>query len=264
MDHDFDVVEQKIAEAEFFLSKMAKAGSSKFEFECYLSAFLASSRTSTLALQQFKHVEGFEDWYSKHRKALKDSSIAKFFLDLRNAHLHGGQYPVRGGVFHRGTARYEFRTTESREPVPSSDIVSACRNFFILILEIVHNSYVDLGVRIDSQQYYTKEHFSTLGRSINDAEIEIYGWVCESLIEEGYDEDARWSELRGKVYECSINHLFYSYLGKITPQPIEPDHYADFAYTPEERGWIHPPAGYSSVEAYWEDSGITKPDYYGL
>ncbi|WP_259754014.1 hypothetical protein [Pseudomonas sp. GCEP-101] len=262
MDHDFDVVEQKVAETEFFLGKMARAGSNMFEFQCYLSAFLASSRTSTLALQQFKHVEGFEEWYSKHRESLKQSSMAKFFLDLRNAHLHGGQYPVKSGIFYRDTARYEFRSTESRQPVPSSDILASCRKFFILILEIVHDCYVELGPNLDSQQYFTKEHFSLTDRSIDDAEIEVFGWICEHLIEEEYDDDARWSELRGNVYECSINHLFYSYLGKVTPQPVEPDHYVDFAYTPEERGWIHPPAGYSSVEEYWAESGIQKPDYH--
>lgn len=260
MDHNFDVVEQKVAEAEFFLTKMAQAGSMKFEFECYLSAYLASSRTSTLALQQFKHLPGFHEWYSKHQLILKNNPLAKFMLDLRNAHIHGGPYPVRGGVFTREAAKYDFLKSESRQPCPSSDVLSACRSHFILILGIIHDCYIELGKFIDQQQYYTKENFSEMGLSIDDAEIEVFGWIRTSLIEEGYDEDARWSELRGKLYECSINHLFYSYLGEITPQPIVPEHYVDFSFTPEERGWAHTPAGYPTLEAYWKDAGITKPN----
>lgn len=256
MNHNFDTVEKKIAEMEFFLSSMHKAGSNIFEFECYLSAYLAAARTSTLALQQFKHLPEFPNWYSKHQLKLKESPLANFFLDLCNNHIHGGPYPVRGGEFDKNTAKYYFSSTNDKNPPPATDILSAARDNFLLLLAITYDCYVEFGLHIDSQQYYTKEHFAALGRSIDDAEIEVCGWVCESLIEEGYDHDARWSELRGRVYECAINHLFYSYLGKVTPQPIEPEHYIDFAYTPEERGWLHTPAGYHSVEAYWAEMGI--------
>jgi len=91
----------------------------------------------------------------------------------------------------------------------------------------------------------------SITRDIDAAECEVWGWVRTSLIEEGYDEDDRWSELRARVGSCSINNLFYSYLGKVTPQPVEPDHFADFAYTPEDKGWVYAPAGFKSAEEYW-------------
>lgn len=117
----------------------------------------------------------------------------------------------------------------------------------MVLLEIVHDCYVHLGIQIDPQQYYSKENYSG---TIDDAELEVCRWVCESLIEEGFDEDARWNELRGRVAECKINHLFFGYLGKSTPEPIMPEHYDDFAYTPEERGWLYPPAGFNSPDEF--------------
>jgi hypothetical protein len=82
----------------------------------------------------------------------------------------------------------------------------------------------------------------------------------DSLKEDGYDEDDRWHELRSRVGECQINHLFYSYLGRITPQPTEPEHYADFAYSAEENGWIHVPAGFKSLEEYQRQFDIHPPE----
>lgn len=76
--------------------------------------------------------------------------------------------------------------------------------------------------------------------------------MCESLIDEGLTEDDRWHELRGHVKECKVNNLFYSYLGKVTPQPKEPEHYEDFAFTPDDKGWVKVPAGFKSREDYWK------------
>lgn len=248
MSHSFDAVNEKIAEAEFFLEKMVEAGSDWFSFRNYLSAFLSAARTSTLALQHFKDLPSFDDWYVVHREALKSDPLAKFMLDTRNDHVHGGPSPIAGASFYQGGATYQFR--KQRDSVPNGDIVSVCRKHFIDLLSIVYDCYIVLGVHIDPQQYYTKEHFETMGRTIDQAELEIWGWVMESYIEEGFDEDDRWLELRTRVGECSINHLFNGYLGKVTPQPIMPDQFSDFEYTYEERGWVHIPAGFESREEF--------------
>ncbi len=72
----------------------------------------------------------------------------------------------------------------------------------------------------------------------------------ESYIEEGFDVDERWLELRSYVGECTINHLFNGYLGKVTPQPKLPEHLLELEGSIEERGWVHIPAGFKSVEEY--------------
>jgi hypothetical protein len=248
----FDTVDEKVAETEFFLGKMAEVKLNFFEFKCYMSAYLSAARTTTLALQHFKHIPGFLQWYEPHRRNLQTNSLAKFFHKIRNDHAHGGPYPISGGSFHQGEAHYYFSQSDEANQIQQEDIVSACRDFFIVLLEVIYDCYVKLGVYIDPQQHYTKEHFATQGRNIDDAELEVFGWICTSLIEDGFDEDNRWHELRGHVDECKINHLFYSYLGKPTPQPPEPDYYDDFSYSPEEKGWVHIPAGFVSIEDYLE------------
>jgi len=249
VDQTFDTVDEKIAEIEFFLRKMSEDSIKPFELNCFLSAYLSAARTATLGLQQFKHLPGFDAWYKPHSDRLKQNAIAKFFLKTRNDHIHGGPYPVSGFSSYQGKRNYYFTRSDDTKPWKPKDVVSACFDYFLLLLEIVYDCYVQLGIQIDPQQYYTKEHFAIMGWDIEQAECEIHGWVCTSLIEEGFDEDDRWHELRAHVGKCKINHLFYSYLEKVTPQPTEPEHFQDFKYTPDEKGWIHTPAGFESIEA---------------
>ncbi|MDO6435850.1 hypothetical protein Q4534_00460 [Cyclobacterium sp. 1_MG-2023] len=247
MAYSFDIVDQKVNETEFFLKKMVEAESNWFEFSCYLTAFLSASRTITLALQRFKFIDGFNDWYEPHQSVLKGDPLAKFFLEIRNDNVHGGPNPVVGVSFYHGKSKYRFKEQDKLE---HGDIVSSCRIHFIKLLEIVHDCYVVLGVHIDPQQYYTKENFSTLGCNINDAEVEIWGWVMTSFIDDGMDEDDRWHELRGRVGECHINHLFKGYLNKVTPQPNIPDRIQDFDFTDEDRGWTYIPPGFNTIDDY--------------
>lgn len=260
-EHNFDTVNEKVAEAEFFLQRMAEGGSGMFGFRCYLSAFLAAARTTTLSLQRFRHVKGFDEWYEGHREWLKDDPTARFLLDLRNAHLHGGPSPVTRSHGRGGSTLYHFSSRVTPSGLDLPDVVTVCRGHLVDLLRIVHDAYVVLGPAIDHHQYYTREHFAASGRTIDDAEIEFYGFVRTGLVEDGLTEDDRWHELRGRFVDGGIQTLFYSYLGKLTPQPVEPDHYADFDLTPEERGWLYPPAGFKTVEAYWEHIGIEPPGH---
>lgn len=94
-----------------------------------------------------------------------------------------------------------------------------------------------------------------MGRSIDDAEVEVWGWVMKEYLEDGWADDDRWDELRGHVDECQINHLFHAYLGKVTPKPRLPDYLEEIEPSPEDRGWIHVPAGYSSGAEYARSRG---------
>ena len=253
MDKTFDTVDLKVAEAEFFLRKMAECNFNFSEFGFYFSAFLSASRTVTLALQQFNHLDGFEKWYIPHREDLKANQTAKFFLNTRNSHMHGGGYPVRGGTTCNGVHTFHFRNYEHNKfEIGDDDVLCKSRQFFLMLLEIVYDCYVHLGPQIDPQQYFTKEYFSSIGRTINEAEVEVFGWVMVSLKDEGFSDDDRWHELRAKVKCCNINHLFNAYLGKVTPQPKEPEHYKDFKYPAEEKGWVYIPAGFENIEEWIE------------
>ncbi|MPQ45580.1 hypothetical protein GCQ56_01050 [Marinifilum sp. N1E240] len=225
---------------------MIESESEWFEFSCYLTAFLSASRSITFALQGYKKIEGFKEWYKAKQEIIKIDPIAKYFVEIRNESIHTGVVPIGGARYFDGKVEYRF----DNNSLKLKDIVSTCRVQFIKLLEIVHDCYVTLGAEIDPQQYYTKEYFATLDLNIDDAEFEVWGWVMTSYIEEGMDEDDRWHELRGRVGECEINHLFKGYLNKVTPQPIIPDRIADFDFTDEERGWDYIPPGFESIEEY--------------
>lgn len=253
----FETVDNKIAETEFFLRKMHEVGFNPQEFNWYFSAFLSAARTTSLALQQFKdEIPDFDKWYQPHQERLAASELAKVFLDMRNHHIHGGSYVVTGAVIEDKITKFFF---PDRNMI-SEDVVTVSREYFLILLVIVYDCYKSLGVHIDSQQYLTKQHFKSMGKKIEDAEVEVWGFVRTSLKKEGLSVDDRWDELRTHADKCEINHLFYSYLGKVTPQPVVPDHYQDFDFTPEEKGWIHIPAGFNSLEAYKKAYGLPDPE----
>jgi hypothetical protein len=77
-----------------------------FAFKCYLSAYLSAARTTTLALQQFRELPGFDAWYAPHQERLRLDPVARFLLEARNSHLHVGPNPVSGARFHRDEANY--------------------------------------------------------------------------------------------------------------------------------------------------------------
>lgn len=247
MANTIEDVEFKVKETDFFLGKMIEAGSESFEFSCYLSAFLSSSRSITYALQHLNWISGFSDWYKNHQDTLKKNPIAKLMHNKRNAHIHGGPTPVSSAWFFQEKAQYWFK---EREELGIEDIISSSRKYFINLLEIVLDCYKVLGIHFDPQQIYTREHFNSIERTIDDAEVEIWGWIMDSYIDEGYEEDDRWFDLRSRVGECSINHLFKGYLGVVTPQPLLPDYLMECEFSEEEKGWNYIPHGFGSIEEY--------------
>ncbi len=239
-ENTFDTVDHKIAEVEFFLQRLFHSDS--FEFNCYFSAYLSAARTVTLALQRFYHIDGMEAWYEQRREILTKGPLARIFKLLRDDHLHGGRYPVSGS-WHLNGKSVRFLGSGARGN-SINDIAASAKDFFVLLLELVYDCYVRFGVHIDPQQYYSNEHFTSMGRCIDDAELEVHGWVMTSLMEDGWSEADRWHELRGHVDCCRINHLFYAYLGRTTPKPLLPDYLEEIEPSPEDNGWDHVQAGH--------------------
>nr|NJM04759.1 hypothetical protein [Desulfobacula sp.] len=131
MHKTFDTVDEKIAEVEFFLKKMSEVKFNFFELNCYFSAFLSATRSSTLALQQFKSIPNFDIWYKPHQEKLKSNKLAKFFLETRNEHIHGGHYPISGGSFSKDEIQFYFyKQRKNYKFVPEGDVVSLSRDYF--------------------------------------------------------------------------------------------------------------------------------------
>jgi len=217
----FGLVESKVAEAEFFLRKVAECGFNFFDLICYTSAFASSARSITFALQaSLRGSEEFENWYAEKQAALRRNSLARFFHEFRTVSQHIGANPVVGGTGGVGTKiRHYFGSQTGLSNVPSEDVETSCRQYFLTLLEMVYDCYVRFGPEINAHQYFTAENFERLGKGIEDAEEELgfpRGWTDVG------DPDAlpyRWQALRDTTPGCQIDHLFEAYLGRTAPAP---------------------------------------------
>lgn len=217
----FSLVDHKVEEANFFLSKIPECRYDFFGVRCYVGAFIASSRSVTFALQSvLRHLEGFEAWYRKWQQQLKNDPLARFFHEFRRVNQHIGDNLVSGGSGGPNTPTlYLFCPTEDIPGVPEDDVETSCRKYMVTILSMVYDCYIEFGPYIDAHHRYTAEFFERMGKTIEDAEEELgfpRGWTDIG------DPEAlpyRWQLLRDNTCGCEINHLFERYLGKITPVP---------------------------------------------
>lgn len=215
----FSLVDYKVEEADFFLSKIPECGYDFFGVRCYVAAFAASSRSVTFAIQSvLRHIEGFDVWYPRWQQQLKNNPVAYFFHEFRRVNQHIGDNLVKGSSGARNTPTlYWFHPTEDILEVPEDDVETACRKYMVTIVSMVYDCYIEFGPYIDAHQRYTAEFFERIGKTIEDAEEEFgfpRGWTDIG------DPDAlpyRWQLLRDNTCGCEINHIFEKYLGKATP-----------------------------------------------
>ncbi|MFA4850684.1 MAG: hypothetical protein WC626_13245 [Methanoregula sp.] len=209
----FGLVALKVAEADFFLEKISGSGPNIFEVKCYLSAFAASSRSVTFSLQAvLSDIVGFDEWYKVHQIRLQKDPLSKFFNDFRRVTQHvGNNYGMKGTY---PDNKIWIIPTRDLPSVPEDDIETAGRKNLTEIIKIVFDCYKKFGPIIDSQQRYTREFFTSIGKTIEDAEEECgfpRGWTDTG--DEKYSMH-RWQALRDTQPGCEINHLFKKYLKK--------------------------------------------------
>ena len=69
MPRPLELVDVKVAQANFFLGKLARAADNAFEFHCYLTAFVGCCRSVTYAFQAVMGATpGFAEWYGTSRR----------------------------------------------------------------------------------------------------------------------------------------------------------------------------------------------------
>jgi len=224
----FSLVDHKVAEAEFFLSKLRECDRNFFAVRCYVSAFAASARTVTFALQSvLSDAPGFEEWYRPHQERLKENRLARFFHEFRRINQHIGDNLVTSGFSAIGErARFWFGPTPDVSDAPDEDVETACEQYFKMILVLVLECYQHFGPLIDAHQRYTAQYFESQGRTIEDAEEEVgfpRGWTDNG---DPAAVDYRWQALRSSLSGCEINHIFTEYLGAQTTVPSRLPPYA--------------------------------------
>lgn len=224
MARSFSLVDSKVTEADFFLKKMAECGYNLYEMRFYLSAFISAARTITFSLQSvLSKTNGFDEWYLTHQNSLKEDAVARFFHNFRRFNQHTGENLANAGAGGPDQETlYWFVPTPDISKVPSKDVLTASRQYFTQILEIVFDCYLQFGPEIDEQQRYTSNYFSKIDKTIEDAEEELgfpRGWT--DIGNPNFIEH-RWQALRDSATGCEINDIFYAYLNKHTPIPDRP------------------------------------------
>ncbi|MBA3967084.1 MAG: hypothetical protein H0X47_15190 [Nitrospirales bacterium] len=221
MARSFSLVDSKLSEAAFFLEKMPSCGYNMFEMRCYLSAFVSSARTVTFSLQAvLRGMEGFDSWYKQKQEALKEDNLARFFHEFRTANQHIGDNPALAGAGGPGIETLHwFVPTAEIASVPEEDVLTSCNQYFVQLLNVVFECFLKFGPQINSKQRYTAEYFSSIGKTIEDAEEELgfpRGWTD---LGEPDSIPYRWQLLRDQTSGCDIDNVFLKYLGKTTPYP---------------------------------------------
>jgi len=114
---------------------------------------------------------------------------------------------------------YWFQPTVEVPDVPEDDVMTACTEYFRMLLSMVFDCYLRFGPIIDARQRYTAKYFASIGRTIEDAEEECglpMGWTD---IGDPASLPYRWQALRDHSGGCGIDHIFETYLGRTTPCP---------------------------------------------
>jgi|RhiMetdeSRZDD1v2_1073273.scaffolds.fasta_scaffold196017_3 hypothetical protein len=233
MTSSFGVVENKLREAEFFLDQLRDASRLSFEADCYFSAFVSAARSVTFAMQaSLKGVPGFRDWYESAQEQLKTDPLAPFFVEIRNEVLHTGTNPLnRVSLNHlRDDLARQLHAdrrghvlvlpdAQRRDSTVLVDAVDACEQYFSSLVSVVYECYSAFKTVVDGRWYFTEANFNSLGKTFEDALVELgfpRTWTAGMPI--GAEA---WRVLRSRPPPCLVNDVFDRFLGKTIPDPDE-------------------------------------------
>lgn len=192
MSRNFERVQTKLAEAEFFLTKLEGCGPNIFEVQCYLGAFAGSARGVTYALQvAMAGVPGFEAWYAEERRRLRDDGGARWFHALRNANQHQGLWHVVAGSMNRrpdGDLAYRHWAIAEEDDADQFDVADAGRRQYELLANIVERAAAEFPKAADPLWIFDVANLASEGMSVEDLE--------EAL---GYPRG--WTDVGGTVEE---------------------------------------------------------------
>jgi hypothetical protein len=229
MSRSFGLVDDKLDEADFFLSRMEEANF--YEIRHYFSAFVSAARSVTFAVQgSISDIDGFKEWYAGWQATLAADRMAGFFLDARNDVIHLGENPIRGGSSYRaedgGSVQlFWFRDAvpfdldpapEKRKSYPREDVITACRAFLVTLVSLVYDAYVHFAPEVDAHVHYTQSHFQAIGKTIEDAEEELFGYRGWTEAP-GLTVNDRWRLIRRNLTGCTVAHLFEKHLRRRLP-----------------------------------------------
>jgi len=225
MSRSFGFVDEKVREADYFLEGLKVAGPDLEEARYIFNAFASSARSITFSLQAvMKPIPGFSDWYQTKQSELKKDALAQFFVTMRNESQKIGSTPLNRGTM-RSTdegkldIKFWFRSTNPSIPLsnaPDSDVVTACRNYLIILVKVVYDCYREFGNVIDPRKFYSLEEISKRGQTVKDLERHLgfpEGWTRVSKV----SDEQRIKKLTERIPDANIDAMFLKYLGCSRP-----------------------------------------------
>jgi hypothetical protein len=158
MSASFDNVDEKLREADFFLTKMEESGPDTYAFRFYFSAFVTAARSVTFAMQSaMSDIPEFAAWYSPRQDRLRADPVSRFFISVRNEIQKRGTNPVAAFKQSEGAASEAFFVYWYDDPeqiLPDTDVVSACKGQMKSLARLVYEVYRDFGHFIDPAIVY--------------------------------------------------------------------------------------------------------------
>lgn len=219
MPRSFGLVDNKVQEAEYFLDRIRLSESNIYGIQFDTVAFAAAARSITFSMQSsLTGIPEFDTWYADKQAYLSSHPLCSFFNRLRRVTQHIGENPIGGGSFSGGQTTHYFSQHKDLGNIPESNVIAACEQFYILLLELVYECYLQFNPLINGQWRFTKDYFQIIGLTIEDAEEELglpRGWSGVS----GLSEEIRWKFLRKEADGCNAQEQFERWLGKRIPHP---------------------------------------------
>lgn len=217
----FGIVDEKVAEADFFLEKLRESNERFFEARCYFNAFVVSARSITFCLQaSMKGVENFSEWYEDQIRDLANFKYSSFFNRIRTESQKIGRSLLSCGKTYRnkkGELRYVYYFSGDgllgSYEIPTIDVVSACEQYLAILINLVYRCYRSFGHVMDPMQYYSLEGIAKNKKTIEELEVELGfnpGWSNLP----GFDISDRLRALRYNLEDPTINIMFKKYLKK--------------------------------------------------
>jgi len=215
MARSFDLVDIKVAQANFFLGRLARSLDNAFEFHCFLSAFVSSCRSITYVLQSvMAGTPGFSAWYTERQEQLRNSQCARYFHSVRRMDHHVGTMVLGPGridtnQYASKDVKFSFAASndDPMPPAPQTDVLSACHQYYDEVAQVVNDCCVDFRIPIDPKLHFTQMNFDSLGESLSDAMEEVLG-DSEAYLPELQGINNQWLLLRELVWSTDLYARF--------------------------------------------------------
>lgn len=235
MVHTFEAVEMKLAEADFFLDKLAEEQSISIA-NFYFSAFVTAARSVTFTLQAvMNRVPGFAKWYAGWQAKMKEDSICRFFLTYRNDVQKVGEMALTTGTVVRGEGKKlkavhffgrsidtgkEIRLNEQfgralrrsmkQDSASEQDAVELSNRYMRQIVTLVADCLSKFAVLIDPEMLFTEAGLAANGRTVEDVEEDLgfpRGWTAIP----GASVEKRLELLRAGTQRSPVHALVKKY-----------------------------------------------------